>query len=211
MVNERLGNRRRRRVRERADVRDDRDDWFTEVQRPHERRKLGPDATHTRKVERRGDAKRDHLARATLRQRLADARHTLAVAGDRDLRRAVVVRDHGVSEGQGVLDDAIDLVGGKPDDRGHRALGPARCGEAPALGDESQGFLEREHAGRNERGELTERVTRDESWPKGERKGRNATRIRAARRAVAELFVRSEERRVGTEGRSRWARGYGTR
>src|SRR5439155_8457467 len=76
------------------------------------------------------------------------------------------------------------------------ALGPARCGEAPALGDESQGFLEREHAGRNERGELTERVTRDESWPKGERKGRNATRIRAARRAVAELFVHGFDERL---------------
>src|SRR5439155_595486 len=85
-----------------------------------------------------------------------------------------------------VLDDALDLVRWKPDDRGHSALRATRRGEATPLGHEAQGVLERENAGRHERGEFTERVAGHEPGSEIGGEGRDATRLDTVARAAAE-------------------------
>src|SRR5438552_1507198 len=139
-------------------------------------------------------------------------RRAPAVARDRDLRGTVVVGDDRAAPRKRVVDDALDLLRGKAHDRGHRTLRAARSGKPSALGHEAQGVLERENAGRDEGGELTQRVAGDETGAQGRRKRGHAARLDTIARAVAKLRVdrlderfqdrhaRRQDRRLGDRG-----------
>ena len=156
-------------------------------------------------MERPGDAEREDLASAALREGLDQPRDRVVVPGDRHLCRAVVVGDDRASIRDGRCDHPIDVGGGHPDDRRHRSTRALRGGQPAPLRHETQRVREREHAGGDQGAEFTERVAGDERRPELLRQRGHAARLAAvaqtARRIGAIFGQRLEEGHARREDR----------
>ena len=158
-------------------------------------------------MERPGDAERQDLAGAVLREGLDQPRDRVVVAGDRHLRRAVVVGDDRASIRNGRRNDPVDVGGGHPDDGGHGAACALRRGQPAALRHQAERVREREHAGGDKGAELTERVPGNVGRPELLGKGGHAARLAAVaqaagrvgrifRQCLEESDARGEDRRL---------------
>ena len=113
---------------------------------------------HQRCVEGAADRERQHALCTALLGELGGAFDRLALAGDDDLSRRVVVRHPDLAFGE--CADRFGIVVVEAEDGDHRSrvvLGGVRHRRA-ALGDEITTIFVRERTGRDERGVLTEAV-----------------------------------------------------
>ena len=129
-------------------------------------RRLGRGASHQGRVRGDADTESRHALGATRFRHLHRPQECGNVPGDHRLPGTVVVGDGDDASVGRVVTDGRQRIGVQTDHRGHtaRILFTRLLHEAATLPHQLQPGWKIHHAGGDERGELTERVTGDHGW-----------------------------------------------